>query len=367
MRRRLGGLVCTILASAGVTCGAGLHPQKPEAIDVHVLELVTPADGFVPTATIVEAKRLVPDPDGSPTKLELRVARTKLALSIRRAEDHKIYIRRVMSGFLDTETAATPTIDLTDPFRWGRRSRHGANVRGAVLCETVREGAPPFQARDVRSFMRRLTDVLFEAPPREEFHIVATFRHQQPWNHPPWLASLVLGSVPLEEYLESEQIKKIVSTADLDFDQVGERDWPLLRPLIVLGHRPALEARARIAADPKERSESAIALTPHVPRTIEDSVLVAYQSATDPELRGLTGWIATGIRSAEVYERLIEDVQAGRAVLPGDPSERAALEKHLYQLRAWQSTTTPTLTLVGAALLIGAAMFGLRAVVRRLI
>jgi hypothetical protein len=234
-----------------------------------------------------------------------------------------------------------------------------------MLCEPVRDAGQPFVALDIRGFLGTLSELLLDSAPgtleADDF---------DQWRSPAWMAARVLGSVPLREHLEADQVDRLLAKARRIPDDMGDRFWPLLRPLVALGHRPTLEKLLGSRPQRRERDldahldEEGIR-TPWLPRAVEDSILIAYATAEDPQMRGLAGWLATGTRSNDVYNRVMADVREGRAVLPGDELNREALYSHLVNSRAWQETTAPIFTLIASALAIAAAMVLVRVGLRR--
>jgi hypothetical protein len=353
--------------------------QGDQDVDVHVLELVTPDGELVPTAKIVAARRIS---SSSPAEraVSVRVGGTRIEAEISTDADGLQLMRSMSrSGSSHHSTsslsASERTLDLTEQFRWGRRPRHGEHVRGALLCEPVSDPSRPFVALDVSGFMRRIVDALFDT---RSGNLVAKLRGIRQLRRAPqiqhleyewygslsWKAGLVLGSVPLDLYITAGQVDRILEMSSELEQHVDQDSWPFLRPLIVLGDRHTLETLARRR---RARVGDYAVTAPRVPRMIEDSILVAYAEEADPEMRGLTGWIATGTRSPALYEMLVADVKAGRAILPGNESERAALADHIVSARAWQSVSQPILTLVASALVIGGVLLLVRIIVRRLL
>jgi hypothetical protein len=359
------------LLAALALAAARLAAQAPVAFDVHVIKLTTPASALVPTVEMVASKRISADSALGERAFRVRIGGNWFGAEVHGDQGGAVSVQREAGNSFYEGDSTTLTLDLADPWRWGRRPRHGKQVRAALLCEPVVDPSAPLVALDARSFLRKLVDLLLTVPKPAPKPIPVQMQHfdLDEWLGPPSNAARILGSVPLREYLDPGQIERILDKGKLAPMIEGDRWWPLKRPLVVLAHRPTLEALAR----PPERNDHDLEFeapeefirAPDVPRSIEDSVLIAYATATDPEIRGLAGWIASGTRSPDVYDQLIEDVRSGRAVLPGDEAHREALASHLLHARAWQSTTAPLLTLLGSVLVIAAAMLSLRALLRK--
>jgi hypothetical protein len=351
-----------VLLALGLAAG-GLGGQAPGggSVDVHVLMLTTAGGELVPTPEIVLSTRIALEGDEQTRAAFVRVGGIRIMVTIASEDGGGIRVERNLGRGRQIDLPPGRTLDVTDGFRWGRRPRHGSHVRGALLCEPAGDATTPFVPIDVRGFLRRVVDVLFE-PEKTDRHDIR-FPHR--FGSARWRAALVLGSLPLRQYLDPDQVDRILAAGEDVTHPTDEEEWPLLRPLIALGDRRVLEARAITLEDPDDDHETR-SLVPHVPRTIEDSVVVAYASATDPETRGLAGWIALGTRSRQVYEMLANDVESGRAILPGDDERRAVLTEHILHGRAWRSITAPALTLIASALTIAGTMLVLRMAVRRM-
>src|SRR6185503_4985587 len=102
------------------------------------------------------------------------------------------------------------TIEVSDPWRWGRRPRHGTTVRGAMLCEPVADASQPFAPLDVRGFFQHMVGILLGPDPLfiKGQPFVGEFNE---WMSPRSMAARVLGSVPLREYLEPDQVAMILA------------------------------------------------------------------------------------------------------------------------------------------------------------
>lgn len=375
MRTLASILVAAALAAASLGAQDDPSPPKrPAAVDVHVLKLTTVSPALVPTAEVVAAKRLTTAAGERAFRVD--VGGTRFRVDVQDDGHGGAVIQREAGRSSSLGALNEKTVDVSDPWRWGRRPRYGTTVRGAMLVEPVADATKPFAPLDARGFLQSLVEPLLgpDAQPAAGHPWEQDFTE---WMGARSMAARILGSVPPRDYLEPEQIARILAKgAKLPNDQ-GDRFWQLVRPLIALGHRPTLERLALQGADrgagtnhgiePDGGAGDSGIRTPWIPRSVEDSILIAYATAGDPPTRGLAGWIATGTRSNDVYDQLLADIESGRAILPGDASQRQALGSHLVHARAWQSTTAPVLTLAGSALAIAAAMFLLRVALRRLL
>jgi hypothetical protein len=348
---------------------------RPVAIDVHVLKITSAAAEPIPKAEVVASERVPSGERGETREFSFRVDGTRFGIKLHDIGSGSTMLERKTGNWTSAAPLSGPTLDLSDPWRWGRRPRHGTLIRTSMLTVPVADAASPFEPLDVRGFLRKATAILLET---EAGPLDGRNRDHADWMSPQWMAARLLGSFPLRDYLEPAQVDLILANGEKLAKggrlpvNTGNWFWPLLRPLVVLGHRATLEAIEREPEGGHEvemngEFDGDLVKTPSVPRSIEDSLLIAYATAEDPEIRGLAGWIATGTRSSDVYDSLIADVRSGRAVLPGDFARREALATHLVHARAWQATTPPILTLAASALAIAAAMVLLRIAMRRVI
>jgi hypothetical protein len=352
--------------------------QEPQAIDVHVLELTRAADQFVPTARVSVSKRLVAAGSAAERAVEVRAGGWRLAAEIARNPDGSVTVTRQSGGMRNMSHGTTPepSVDLTEPWRWGRVPRHGGQERAAMICEPVTDAAQPFAALDPRGFVQRLADIVLTAPPEpspgsHEIRIevrgqVRTVRHHAAvdWTSRVGLAARFLGSVPLREYLEPRQVERLLEWGKRVGRGLVDEESVLARPLIALGQEGILERLAENGV--RSSSSDAETRPPRVSSLYDDALLVAFATAPDPRIRGLAGWLAMRTRSVDVYEGVLAAVREGRAVLPGeDDSERARKIAYLENAQAWQSVTSPVLTLAATAVAIAAIMVLLRVLLRR--
>jgi hypothetical protein len=352
-----------ILGACAASSPAGVSQQEQAgAFDVHVLKVGLSSSEYVPTLEIVAAKRI--SPNGPPGDRELRAGVGGRTFRVEFEEGSgSQYVTRRVDRFRYGSQGRELTLDTSEPWRWGRRPRHGTLVQGALLCEPVADPSSPFKALDVRAFVQRILPLLFTHQERRN----GPGFSPDDWNSPHRAAARVLGSIPLREYLDPDQVQQILAEGTQEAEILAKANWTsFLRPLVALGHRETLEQVAKGASRGEPMSDGAIELPP-LSRMVEDAAVLAYASSTDPEIRGLAGWVAAGTRDVGIYNSLVEDVRSGRAILPGDAAQREARLLHLERVRAWQSITAPLVTLGASLASIAAVMLLLRAATRRLL
>ena len=224
---RASGLILALVCGA---LGAQGHEAQPRAsVDVHGLELATSGGELVPRLRIVRSERVTVEPDG----------RRVVAQSFGDA-------RLVVELTLDARNNSAIEglgLRVTDPYRFGRAPRRGTRVRGAMLAEAVADPSQPFVPLDVRAFLRRAADMLLteEEWPKEAGgaprHLFDFFGGGR------WNAALLLGSVPLREYLDPARIDGILASESRSVEDRFEESPVYLRPLIALGERRVLTSR----------------------------------------------------------------------------------------------------------------------------
>jgi hypothetical protein len=351
-----------------VVLAATLPAQVP-AVDVHVLELRTEAGTIVPVARIVASQRLRSSGPESERMVSVRLGGMKVGARFV-ANEGGVLLQRHVGRSSFRESPGGRTLDVTEPYRWGRRLRHGTHVRGALLCEEVADESAPFVPVDVTQFLRRIVDLFLQqdvAPALVgRIQSIAGEHPMFEWGTPRWKAALVLGSLPLDDYLTEEQAERILEKRPEDPSGLDDMAWTFLRPLIVLGDEPTLHALIRRAENGRDDRDEGGVLTPRVPRSVEDSVLVAYATAPDRQIRGLAGWAATGTRIPELFDMLAADLREGKAVLPETDAGPEQMERHIVDVQAWQSVGSPLLLLAASALAIGVVLMALRMAVRRM-
>jgi hypothetical protein len=363
----------TLLAIAAFAILPGAA-RGQAAADVHVLTLVAASGDLIPTPSIVASQRLALDPAIGSSRITQRVDGRRLILTLVE-DDGQLYLEREFTRGTRRESLSGRIFDVVDPYRFTRRPRRGAYTRVALICDLVTDVTKPFQPMDVRAFFQNAVDVLFDARsesivqqiearlPRGVRNARAARNVRFDVGSDRWKASLVLGAVPIEDYLDPAQVDRILDAGAKVERHLDEDSWAFLRPLVALGDHATLRALAARSAD-RQALRQGIALTPEVPRSIHDAVLVAYASATDPTTRGLAAWVATGTRLPDLIDALAEDLKANRAILPGSPEEQQKLADHIVTLQAWQSVRKPAIALGASAVVIGLALWLLKRTVR---
>jgi hypothetical protein len=360
--------VIVAIALAVALAAPGQDSRPPVvAVDVHVLEIATPAEDFVPATRIVATTRLSPGAGGtSEAEITVPFGRSRLTLKADSTAEGGVVVTRRQGPMISSAPVDGTALDLSDRFHWTRRPGRRARVRSALLVEPVQDAATRFVALDVRGFVRRAVDLLLEAPAKPRLraesvrapavHVFREALYGLPGSQHE--AALLLGCLPLGAYLDRDQEDRIREAGSKVRHALGGAHPVLARPLVVLGDRRTLEA-LEIYQDGAPDVDGAI-VPPRIPGEFEDAVFVAYASATDPAIRGLAGWLALGTRDPRMAPLLAGDVASGRATLPGDPARQAAAAEHLGALRSWQSIGAPAATFAASALLIVAVLSAIR-------
>lgn len=366
-----GGIVRVV---AIIVAALACRPAASQiAADVHVLVLVTQSGSLIPEPRIALSQRFALDPAHGARRVTAREGGQRITIEVIEDDDGDgLMILRDLGRGTRREHAHKRIFDVLDPFRFTRRPRRGSYTRVAILCDPVTDPTRPFHPLDVGAFFKRGFDILFEPE-----GIVTTERWNAIQRQLPagavqgmpfqmgtarWKAALLLGAVPIEDYLDPAQVDRILDAGVKPGRRVDDESWPFLRPLVALGDEATLRVLATRAGD--HAPNGTIALVPEVPRSVHDAILVAYASATDPVTRGLAAWVATGTRSPDVIDALADDLKTGRAVLPGSPAEQARLTTHIVSVQAWQSVRAPVMTLIASALAIAAVLWLLQSALR---